>query len=73
MVLLGLVKNASPDILYSILNLDLFFLHTLSKILLSLFLIEFEECLLLNLILNVASADPGIMLSAVLSIFIFVI
>ena len=42
------------------------------KILLSFFLIEFEECLLLNLILKVASADLGITLSAVLSIFIFV-
>jgi hypothetical protein len=42
------------------------------KILLSLFLIEAEECLLLNLMLNVASAFAGITLSAVLFIFIFV-
>ena len=34
---------------------------------------ELEECLLLNLILNTASADPGITLSAWLSILIFVI
>ena len=36
-------------------------------------MIEVDECLLLNLILNVASAIPGITLSALLSIFIFVI
>ena len=70
--MLGLVKKASPETLYSILNLDLFFLLILSKILLSFFLIDFEECLLLNLILNVASAIPGITLSALLLIFIFV-
>ena len=33
---------------------------------------DFEECLLLNLILNVASAIAGITLSALLFIFIFV-
>ena len=37
------------------------------------FLIEFEECLLLNLILNLAFANPGITLSAKLSILILVI
>ena len=72
-VLLGFVKKASPETRYSILNLDLFILLILLKILFSLFLIEFEECLLLNLILNVASAIPGITLSAVLLIFILVI
>ena len=71
-VLFGLVKKDSPETLYSILNLDLFFLLILLKILLSFFLIEFEECLLLNLILKVASASPGITLSAVFSMFIFV-
>ena len=39
-----------------ILNLDLYFLLTLTNILLSFFLIETDECLLLNLILNIASA-----------------
>ena len=56
-----------------ILNFDLYFLLILTKILLSFFLIEVDECLLLNLMLNVASAVAGMTLSAVLFIFIFVI
>jgi len=54
------------------LNFDLCFWAILLKILLSLFFRELEECLLLNLILNVASAVAGITLSAVLFILIFV-
>ena len=71
-VLLGFVKKASPETLYSILNFDLCFLVIFLKILLSFFLREVEECLLLNLMLNVASAVAGITLSAVLFIFILV-
>ena len=50
----------------TIINLyfDLFFLLIFFIILLIFFLIEFEECLLLNLILNLAFANPGITLSA---------
>ena len=71
-VLFGFVKNASPDTLYSILNLDLFFLQICLIILLSFFFKELDECLSLYLMLKVASADFGITLSALLSIFIFV-
>jgi len=69
----GLVKKASPETLYSILNLDLFCLVILLKILFSFALSELEECLLLNRILKVAFASPGITLSAVFSILILVI
>ena len=65
MVLFGLVRKASPETLYSILCFDLFLLLIFFIILLILFLIDFEECLLLNLILKLAFANPGITLSAV--------
>ena len=64
--------KASPETLYSILYLDLFLLLIFLKILFSFLFIEVEECLLLNLILNVASAIPGITLSALLLMFILV-
>ena len=48
-------------------------LWNLPIFLFNLFLIELDECLLLNLILNVADAAAGITLSALLFIFIFVI
>ena len=53
-------------------NLDLLAFVTDLNILLSLFFRELDECLSLNLILKTASADPGITLSAWLSILIFV-
>ena len=52
--------------------MHLFFVATLLKTLLSFFFKELDECLLLNLILNVALAEPGITLSAELSILILV-
>ncbi len=69
---MGLVKKASPDTRYSILKLDLSFLVIFLKILFNLFFKLEDECLLLNLILNVALASPGITLSAILSILILV-
>jgi hypothetical protein len=69
---LGVVKKASPDTRYSTLKLDLFFLVIFLKIVFNLFFKAEEVCLLLNLILNVALATPGITLSAVLSILILV-
>ena len=53
-------------------NFELLFLLIFLKILLSLFFIEFDECLLLKLILKLAFADPGITLSALLFILILV-
>ena len=69
---MGLVKKASPDTRYSTLKLDLSFLVIFLKILFNLFFKLEDVCLLLNLMLNVALASPGITLSAVLSILIFV-
>jgi hypothetical protein len=69
---LGLVKKASPDTRYSILKLDLSFLVIFLKILFNLFFKLEDVCLLLNLMLNVALATPGIILSAVLLILILV-
>ena len=71
--MLGLVKKASPETLYSILYFDLFLLQICFIILLILFFNLLDVCLLLNLILKDALANPGITLSAELSILIFVI
>ena len=57
---------------YSILNLDLSFFVIFLKILFNLFFKLVDECLLLNLILKVAVAMPGITLSALLLILILV-
>ena len=70
---MGLVKKASPETLYSILNFDLFLLQIFLIILLILLFNLKDVCLLLNLILKEALANPGITLSAELSMLIFVI
>ena len=70
---LGLVINGSPEVVYSTLNLHLCFLQISLIQVCNFFLSELELCLSLNLILKVANASPGITLSAVLFIFIFVI
>jgi hypothetical protein len=51
--------------MYEILKEHLFFLQIFLKIAFSFFFKEFEEYLLLNLILKVALASAGITLSAV--------
>ena len=63
-VLFGFVKKASPETSYFILNLHLFFFVIDLNSEFNFLFKELEECLLLNLILNTASADPGITLSA---------
>ena len=70
--LFGSHKNASPDTLYSISYLDFFFPHIFEKIVFNFFFKDFDVCLLLNRILKVAPAEPGIILSMLLSIFILV-
>ena len=59
-----MVKKDSPDTSYCILNLHFVFFIIDLNVEFNFLFNEFDECLLLNLILNTAFADPGMTLSA---------